>query len=826
MRRTDLTDGWTLRPVSGPIPEGIPGAVPATVPGTVHTDLLAAGLIPDPYLDRNEAELGWIGESDFAYDVRFESDLAEFERIDLVAEGLDTVATIDLNGVRVGSTKNQHRSYRFDVTEAVRATGNELTVGFQSALAFARGAEKRIGERPFVGNALPYNAIRKMASNFGWDWGPVLVTAGIWKPLSLQGWSVARLAQVLPEVRVGSDGVGRVTVRVDLERTSTTAVDVEARLTGPGGVDLLVSQTGSESGIVLELEVPDAALWWPRGYGEQPLYALEVRVSQDGRELDAWTREIGFRTVELRMEPDAFGTSFRFFVNGEYVWIKGANWIPDDCFPHRVGPDDYARGVADAVDADMNLLRIWGGGLFESDHLYERCNREGILVWQDFLFACAAYSEADELRDEVEAESRENIVRLAPHPSLAFWNGSNENIEGYYEWGWRDALGEGVSWGRGYYDELLPALVAELDPARSYTPSSPFSPKDYSDPRDPDNGSVHSWEVWNRKDYTAYRDSIPRFVAEFGFQGPPAMATITESIHDVPLLPDSPGILAHQKAEDGNGKLQRGYQLHLPEPAHFDDWHYATQLNQARAIQFGIEHFRSHSPRTAGTIVWQLNDCWPVTSWAAVDSRRRRKPLWYALRNVNAPHLITLQPRPDGLSLVASNDSGVDWAAEIQVARRTLDGAAVVSRTIHLTVPARRAETILLDASLVVPLDERREFVQATTAEARPAFWYFVEDVELDLAEPTLSAEVRAEAGGVAVELRAATLIKDIVLNVDRLDPRATVDDALVTLLPGESHTFHIRSDVDLDGERLVSHPVLQSVNALVANRLVTEGTK
>lgn len=826
MRKTTLTTGWMLRPVRGPIPATIPDAVPATVPGTVHTDLLAAGLIPDPYLDRNESELGWIGESDFAYDTTFDTDLGDFDRVDLVAEGLDTVTTLDLNGSRIGATKNQHRSYRFDVTDVISRSDNELTIGFESSLAFARAAETRIGARPYVGNALPYNAVRKMASNFGWDWGPVLVTAGIWKPISLQGWSTARLEQVLPQVTVDPDGTGRVSLRIALERTRRSSVEVRARISGPGGVDVTVTSSTTEDTLLLDLDVPSAELWWPRGHGEQPLYSLEVHLVHGSEELDSWIHDIGFRTISLVMEPDRFGTGFRFVVNGRDIWIKGANWIPDDCFPHRVTPEDYAAGVADTVDAGFNLLRIWGGGLFESDELYERCNRAGVLVWQDFLFACAAYSEADELRDEIEAESRENIVRLAPHPSLAFWNGSNENIEGYYEWGWKDALGDGVSWGSGYYDDLLPSLVAELDPTRSYTPSSPFSPKDYSDPRDPDNGSVHSWEVWNRQDYASYRDSIPRFVAEFGFQGPPAMSTILESIHDEPLAPDSEGVLAHQKAEDGNGKLRRGYEPHLPEPADFDDWHYTTQLNQAHAIQYGIEHFRSHWPRTAGTIIWQLNDCWPVTSWAAVDSNRRRKPLWYALRNLNADRLLTIQPRPEGLSLIASNDSGDDWEAEIRIARRDLDGTEHASQTMNVTVPARTNTSILLDDSVTGAVAPDREFVVATVAECRRAFWYFVQDRDLALAEPLFTAELQDEDGGVSLTIRTSRFVKDLVLNVDRLDSSATVDDALVTLLPGESHVFHIRSSVDFDGEALTSHPVLQCVNTLVARRLVTEGTK
>jgi beta-mannosidase len=515
------------------------------------------------------------------------------------------------------------------------------------------------------------------------------------------------------------------------------------------------------------------------------------------------------------MAPDAFGTSFQFLVNGQYVWVKGANWIPDDCFLPRITPAGYAAAVNNAVDAGMNLLRVWGGGIYESDAFYELCNREGILVWQDFLFACAAYSEDAELWDEVEAEVRENVSRLAANPSLACWNGSNECIEGYYHHGWREALGEGTDWGRGYYDRLLPQILAELDPTRPYIPSSPFSPADYASPRAPDSGTVHSWEVWNRRDYTTYRDEIPRFVAEFGFQGPPNYATLVRSVHDDPLAPDSPGMLSHQKADDGDGKLRRGYEPHLPTPTSFDDWHFATQLNQARAVAYGMEHFRSHSPRTAGAIVWQLNDCWPVTSWAAVDGDSRRKPLWYALRALNAPRLLMIQPRPEGLSLIASNDSATPWREQIIVARVALDGTELAGQSVRLEVAPRTSQTVLLATGVSAAGNPAGEVVVARSMHSRSAFWYFVEDIELEIPPLALTTEVARVDHGYRVDVRADAFAKDLVLNADRLDAASAVDDQLVTLLPGESHTFIVASDIELDREALIAHPVLQSVNTL-----------
>ena len=816
MTRVALHDGWSLRATDGPIPADLPDVVPATVPGTVHTDLLAAGLIPDPYIDLNESSVAWIGECDFAYETEFSFACEGHERVDLVADGLDTIATVRLNGIEVGRARNQHRSYRFDVRESIRGGDNQLTIDFASALRSARDAQERLGARPFSHHSGPYNTVRKMACDFGWDWGPVLVTAGVWKPISLHQWSTARIVSVVPQVTVRPDGRGHVSICVKLERTSERAVLVSARLTGAGGTDVSTRITATTAtAIRLDLDVADPALWWPRGYGDQPLYDLAVWVSDGATTVDDWQKSIGFRRVELRMAPDAFGTSFQFLVNGQYVWVKGANWIPDDCFLPRITAAGYKAAVNNAIDAGMNLLRIWGGGIYESDAFYELCNREGILVWQDFLFACAAYSEDAELWDEVEAEVRENVSRLASNPSLVCWNGSNECIEGYYHHGWREALGEGTDWGRGYYDRLLPQILAELDPTRPYIPSSPFSPADYASPRDPDSGTVHSWEVWNRRDYTTYRDEIPRFVAEFGFQGPPNYATLVRSVHDDPLAPDSPGMLSHQKADDGDGKLRRGYEPHLPTPTSFDDWHFATQLNQARAVAYGMEHFRSHSPRTAGAIVWQLNDCWPVTSWAAVDGDSRRKPLWYALRALNAPRLLMIQPRPEGLSLIAGNDSAAPWREQVVVARVALDGTELAGQSVRLDVAPRSSQTVVLESGVSAAGNPAGEVVVARSMHSRSAFWYFVEDIELEIPPLALTTEVARVDHGYRVEVRADAFAKDLVLNADRLDVASAVDDQLVTLLPGESHTFIVASDIELDREALVAHPVLQCVNTL-----------
>ncbi|MDG4792633.1 glycoside hydrolase family 2 protein [Micromonospora sp. WMMD1082] len=809
--RQALHDGWTLRAVPGPqVPAEIDGrAIPATVPGCVHTDLLAAGLIPDPYRDDNETALAWIGRTDWVYETTFDRPGGDHQRVELVCAGLDTVATVTVNGVEVGRTENMHRGYRFDVTSLSRAEGNTLAVRFDSAYRYAEAHRDRLGDRP---NAYPepFQFIRKMACNFGWDWGPTLVTAGIWQEIGLHGWSVARLGTVRPLVTV-TDGAGRVELPVEVDRVADVPLTLRAEVAGQTAE---VTIPAGERTAVLTLVVDRPELWWPRGYGGQHRYELTVTLHGPGGDpLDEWRRRIGFRSVRLDTTPDAHGASFALHVNEVPVFVRGVNWIPDDAFPPRVTRERLAHRFDQAEGANINLLRVWGGGRYESEDFYDLADERGLLVQQDFLFACAAYPEEAPFAAEVTAEATEQVTRLAGHPSLLLWTGNNENIWGWHDWDWQQPLA-GRSWGRGYYLKMLPRIVAELDPTRPYWPGSPYSGSEEIHPNDPAYGTTHIWDVWNTDDYTRYRDYVPRFVAEFGYQAPPAYATLRRALSDEPLAPDSPGMAHHQKAADGDLKLRRGLDAHLPEPRDFDDWHYLTQLNQARAIQLGVEHFRSHRGVCMGTIVWQLNDCWPVTSWAAVDGDGRRKPLWYALRRSYADRLLTVAPRDGGLALVAVNDSGQPWRASATVTRLTVAGDPRAKTTLELEVPAYATVTAPLPAELARPDDPRAELLVAEAGDpAGRAWWFFAEDRDVRWPAAALDAVVEPVEGGQRVRVTARTILRDLTLFPDRLDPSAQVDEALVTLLPGESATFTVHADTPLDPAALTTHPVLRCVN-------------
>ena len=843
-----LASGWTLELVRAG--EGTPAdlaaraeAIPASVPGCVHTDLMAAGLIPDPLVDENETQVQWIGECDWRYRCRFTApdSLLARERVDLHCEGLDTVAEVSVNGTVVGRSENMHRPHRFDVGAALHPGENELVIDFRSALAYARDQEARLGERP-RSYPLPYNFVRKMACNFGWDWGPTLVTAGIWRPIRLEAWSEARIRQVRPWVRLVEDPAaarpeapktGQLEVHVDLERVGEpTCLTLHAHLCGRGDDPVEVTAEAHvcahDATAALALEVPEPRLWWPAGYGAQPLYDLTVTIHHEpeqgaSSELDRRHLGVGFRTVALDTGPDEAGAAFAFVVNGRRVFAKGADWIPDDPFPSRVEGSRLARRLGRAAEAGMNMVRVWGGGIYESDAFYDACDALGLLVWQDFAFACAAYPEEEPFRSEVAAEARANVVRLMPHPSLALWNGNNECLWQHDENGWEGAL-DGRTWGRGYYLDLLPELVRRLDPTRPYWPGSPWSGPEDVAPNADGYGCKHIWDAWNEKDYTTYLAVEPRFVAEFGHQAPPTWATLRAAISEPKPTQDGPGMRHHQKAVDGDRKLRTRLAEHFPVPEDFDAWLFATQLNQARAVQLGVHHFRALAPHCSGALVWQLNDCWPVTSWAALDGGGRPKPLWYALRHAFAPRLLGFHPTPDGLALVLHNDSDEPWREEVRLRRLAFDGEALVDERLELAAePRSPAVWLTLPAGLAAPGDATAELLVADAAGSR-AVHFFARDKDLSYPVPELATELaleRAPDGGHRHRLtvHARSLLRDLCLFPDRLHPGASVDDALVTLLPGEAHVFTVDSPVALGRAPLSKGPVLVSANDLVPAR-------
>ncbi|MCJ7825449.1 MAG: glycoside hydrolase family 2 protein, partial [Anaerolineales bacterium] len=640
MESQSLAGAWEFRQM------GTEEWRPASVPGGVHTDLLALGRIPDPFVGDNEKRVQWVAEADWEYRSQFGAapELFRQTHIWLVCEGLDTLATVSLNGRELGRAENMFRQYRWDVKTILKAGENDLLIAFDSPVRFA-AEQQAIRRMPGVSQAIPGGPyVRKAPCQFGWDWGPQLPPIGVWKDIRLEGYQGARIAEVrLSQQHAGSQVTVEASVTVQIwEEAPRSAV---MRLVAPDGSVFETSAAvaaGNES--TLRVGIPDPQIWWPNGYGPQPLYRAIVELYQADVLLERREYQLGLRTLELRQQPDEWGTSFTFIVNGLPIFAKGSNWIPADSFPTRIS-DAYLEGlIRAAAETHQNMLRVWGGGFYEEERFYDLCDRYGILVWQDFIFSCSVYPFNDaDFVENIRVEVVENIRRLRHRASLALWCGNNEMEWGWVDWGWKEPEYQDLKAAYdGFFHHTLPAWCAAEDPDRVYWPSSPSSGTPFENPNSQQQGDAHYWDVWHgRKPFTAYRNQYPRFMSEFGFQALPPLATIRTYANEADLNMTSYVMEWHQKNDSGNALMVAQMLDNFRLPKDFPALVYLSMVLQAEGIRYGVEHWRRHPRRVSGTLYWQLNDCWPVASWSSLDYFGRWKALHYAARRFYAPLMLS-----------------------------------------------------------------------------------------------------------------------------------------------------------------------------------------
>lgn len=815
-----LHDGWTLHQERRADNAPAIADVSAVVPGCVHTDLLDHHLIPDPFVNTQEDDVAWVAACDWRYACVFQvtQEQLDHECLELAFDGLDTLATISVNGTEIATTANMHRRYRFEVGALATTGPNSLEIVFASATEHCDSVRDTEGVWPSSSFGRPFNYLRKMACSWGWDWGPWLTTAGIWRPVKLHAWSHARLGDIRPRITIDPGDHGGVAIDIDTIASNcgsgARTRAVLRSLDGATIADEIVDVTVGTTKIVLDAGVVQR--WWPHTHGDQPLYQLDVTmICPDDSVCDHRTVKIGFRTIELDTTADATGSAFTFVVNGVPIVARGVNWIPDDIFVTRVTEADYRQRLQQAVDANVDIVRIWGGGIYEDDRFYDTCDELGILVWQDFLFACAAYPE-HLLADEVEAEAYDNVSRLMRHTSLAIWNGNNENIWGYWDWAWQDIL-QGRSWGAGFYFDLLPRITTELDPLRPYWAGSPYSGSQTVAPNADAQGCVHVWDVWNQVDFVRYRDHAPRFVAEFGWQAPPAWPTMADAVTPDQFEISSPAMRNHQKATDGDIKLERGIKPRFGTVGNLETWWYAAQLLQARAVQTGIEHFRSLRPYCMGTIWWQLNDCWPVASWAVIDGAGRQKPAWYALQQAYRSRLLTIQPRGDQLVVFALNETADDWAIDTSAERRRFDGSVIASTPVALAVGAHSSASFVLPSDVAQP-DDPSDEVLVVGAQADRAWWWFAPDRELTLRQPNWHVSHVIDGDDLVLALTTDTVVRDLAIYPERISSTGRTDRQLVCLLPGETEKIRLSGVSAADLPALLAQPACWSVADVIAD--------
>jgi beta-mannosidase len=706
MQSLSLNGAWQVRQC------GKATTYAARVPGCVHEDLLRAGAIGDPYFRDNEIKEQWIGEAAWEYTRTFDvpATLLACARVLLECDGLDTFATITLNGRRIARTDNMFRTWRFDVRHALRAGRNTITVRFASVLPYLR---KRQAERRLnCVKSVPHEPagrgyVRKMQCNFGWDWGPVLVTCGIFRALRIVAYDVARSADVLVQ-QEHVRGAVTLDVRTTVTRVRRTA-GMQARVCVQQGRRLVaeICVPVARGAAHARLRIADPALWWPRGLGAQPLYTVTVTLHDAaGAALDAWSRKIGLRTLAVRRIKDQWGESFAFAANGVPFFAKGANWIPADAIYTRVTRARYRTLLHSAADANMNMLRVWGGGYYEDDALYELCDELGLCVWQDCMFACCVYPAFDaQFMASVLAEIADNVQRLRHHACLALWCGNNE-----LEWG---AVND-ADWPafpaaayRKMFDKDIAKVVRAHDPQRQYWPSSPHTPgKNRRQTNDPSRGDAHLWDVWHgRQPFEWFRTSTHRFVSECGFQSFPAPATVATFTAPGDRAVNSRIMDLHQRSNIGNAVIMHYMLDWFAMPLGFANAIWLSQIQQGLAIKYAVEHWRRLVPRCMGALYWQLNDCWPVVSWASIDFFGRWKALHYLARRFYAPVLVSgVEHAADGTVAVhVSNDQRSELRATLAWRVTSVAGATLDEGRMPVTTPAgaARQATILKLKQLV-----------------------------------------------------------------------------------------------------------------------------
>jgi len=725
---------WRFRDCSGST------WIPATVPGCVHTDLLRAGLIPDPFWGTNEAALQWIGERDWEYATEFTAGPALLSErvVELVADGLDTVATVHLNGTEVARTENMFRGGRWDVTRLLRPGPNVLGIRFGSAITYIE--TERPGHRPReindpVGGC---TIIRKQQCQFGWDWGPRFVTAGIWRDLRLEGWTGNRLDNVAVTQVHARTGAVTLLLAPELARRAARA-RIRWRLTSPGRPP----QTGTGR----RIRVRRPRRWWPAGQGEQPLYRLEVDVAgPGGQPLGTWSRRIGLRTIKLDRHADLWGESFQFRVNGRAIFAKGANWIPAHCFVAGLKRADYARDLRAATAVHMNMLRVWGGGIYESEDFYDLCDELGLLVWQDFMFACTLYPGDAAFLASCRAEAEHQVRRLRHRASLALWCGNNEiwSINAH------ELVDPTKRARRTDYERLfhraLPAVVRRHGGATPYWPSSPWrGGPDTSHAGGEARGDSHFWDVWHgRNPVKDYEKWNFRFASEFGMQSYSSAATQATFCPPAEANVFGSAMENHQKNKGGNQVVLDYISRRYRFPRGQDALVYLSQLNQLDCVQTGVAHYRRQMPRCMGALYWQLNDCWPVASWSSIEFTGRWRALHHAARRFFAPAFVSAHVPGD--EVFGINNYRHSTVGEVHL---------------HTTYDAPRAAAGLLRWDLfhldgTVVEQGRRRVALRPMRSARP--------VTLDLGEPLAKFGRENLYLRIALEVAGRTVSTDTVL--------------------------------------------------------------
>jgi beta-mannosidase len=838
----ELNRGWQFRLAPDSSLNHVPGVnpevdqatlqrvgewIPAEVPGCVQTDLLRNKIIAEPFYRDNEKTLQWIGLEDWQYQTSFDVSAPTLARkhIELVFQGLDTYATVYLNGQGILRAENMFRIWHVDAKPYLKPGSNALQVVFRSPInevlkqiqrlpyqlpsisVHDADVEKGIGTDPYT---------RKAPYQYGWDWGPRFVTMGVWKPATLESWDDAVIRDLHVAQNEVTADVANVSANLEIEADLDNPAKVTVSYSGPDGksskkIERTVTLHSGLNRVSVPIEIEKPERWFPAGYGAQSLYEFSATLDVRRKTVDQAKVRTGLRSLELRREPDHWGRNMEFVVNGIPIFGKGADVIPFDSFPTRVTAATYRQILQSARDANMNMVREWGGGIYENDDFYNICDELGLIIWQDFMFGGDMYPGDAEFLDNVRHEAIDQVKRLRNHPSIVIWCGNNEVETGWMHWGDRQqfkaAVGQKTAekvW-QDYmvlFNRVLPDVVVQYGQPVPYWPSSPSA--NFED--DPDTqriGDMHYWQVWHAlAPIEDYKLQLPRFMTEYGFQSFPEMSTI--KTFSVPADWDisSAVMLSHQKNKGGNGRIYDYLLRYFGQPKDFESFLYASQVMQAEAIKMGAEHLRRSRPRTMGSLYWQLNDCWPVASWASIDYYGRWKALQYYARRFYNDLLVSPNEENSALQIYVVSDRQQVQPAQLRVRLLDLTGKVLEEKSVDIQVKPLASDVYLSLPTTQILAQRQRDhvFIDAELLVAGKVvsrnLYFFGKMKDIPLPQPDIKADIESAGAGYRVTLQSSLLARDLYLSFGDVD--AKFSDNYVDLLPGESAQIEVTSRASL----------------------------
>lgn len=762
----------------------------AEVPGTIHTDLYANHLIEEPFFGDNEKDLQWIENTNWDYTTSFDVSSSELKHhtIDLQFNGLDTYASVFLNGKLILEANNMFRVWKVPVKNFLQEGKNILEVKFKSAVKLGKEEAKKI-TYTLPGDEKIFT--RKAQYQYGWDWGPRFVTAGIWKDISLNFWNEAKIEKIAQSQLELNDEKAIIEFNVEIEASRLSTIQLKIN----DSIKKYKLKKGKNQ-VVLKYEIKKPKLWWSNGLGEANLYPFTIEIFQNKSKLEARKLNIGLRTIELVQTKDEVGASFYFKLNGIPVFMKGANYIPEDSFLPRVSDSITKRRIKDAVDANMNMIRVWGGGVYSSDCFYEECDKNGILVWQDFMFACAMYPGNEAFLNNVKQEVIDNVNRLQNHPSLAIWCGNNESDEGWKNWGWQKQYkyseADSTKIWNDYeqlFHQLIPETLDSLLPKNKsiYWPSSPSI--GWGRKESMLQGDSHYWGVWwGKQPFEIYEKKVGRFMSEYGFQGMPSLEVFKTIANTEELNFKSEAVKNHQKHPTGYETIDEYMKRDFHVPNGFENYIYVSQLLQAQGMKTAIEAHRRAKPYCMGTLYWQLNDCWPVTSWSSIDYYGNWKAFHYQVKKSYENLIISVQEEDESYKVYLVNDNLEKRVGNLRIKHLDFNGKIISeiklerdiepnSSQVYYTISKKEIEEDVLRNSLLsIEFTSEKENVNSN--------FYFVKSKDLALTKPTISIK---RIDDLTIEITSDVLAKNVYLSSKE---KVFFSDNFMDILPQKVYTI------------------------------------